>query len=215
VAAPGSSTTYASVEEIRRLIEASGYQCTSWAVRPDPLNALEMADCSDAVLFSIHEDPAQVALAITTKNDLLFSLLEDAPDSVHLIGPNWLISCGADRDLCEGWIGVVGGRIHVASPPATIEFSPDDFAVELIVLENQCFNSAGALITVEPKLSILGAQPAPEQTLTVIYEIHGGESVETRNLEVSGGQYTYDESTISTADCADELSATVVDVLER
>jgi hypothetical protein len=145
----------------------------------------------------------------------MFSLLgEDAPDSIHVRGANWLISCG-DRALCESWIPVVGGQLHVASPPVQVEFAPEDFTIELVVLESQCFNTAGALVTVEPELAINTIKPTAGQTLTIVYEIHGGENVETYNLEVEGTSYSYDEHTVSTETCEPELTAEVVDVISR
>lgn len=99
---------------------------------------------------------------------------------------------------------------------ATETFDEDDFLVELIILESQCFNSAGALVTVEPDLTLTAATgPAPDQELTIVFEIHGGEFVETRRLDVTGDSYSYEEYVVSTESCEYDLSTEIVQVINR
>ena len=100
---------------------------------------------------------------------------------------------------------------QAASTTSRVEATTSDFIVELIVLESECFNTAGALVTVEPDLfsDVTG-------NYTIVYEIHGGEAVETLRLELSDdGSYSYSEHTVSTASCEYDLSTEVVNVIER
>ena len=92
---------------------------------------------------------------------------------------------------------------------------PEGFSINLVVTESQCFDTAGALVTVEPELTIVLRQPAPDETVTVVYEVHGGEAVETFSFDLTGTEYSYDPLVISTATCDAVLSARVVDVMER
>lgn len=101
---------------------------------------------------------------------------------------------------------------------ADVSLDEDDFMIDLIILENKCFNTAGALVTVEPELVVsdLDSFLASGNEYTIVYEVHGGEAVNTYNLSLdSDGNYTYDQETISTASCDFELVAEVVRVLQR
>ena len=91
----------------------------------------------------------------------------------------------------------------------------EDFALELIVFENQCFGSAGGTTTVEPDLAVLRSFGGGDYTL--IYEIHGGEDgTETYNLDIhDDGTYTKDQERINTANCSDELTVEPVRLVER
>lgn len=105
----------------------------------------------------------------------------------------------------------------VSHSPATTEVdsavSLDDFQLDLIVLESQCFDTAGGLVTIEPDLSIPGASYDGQATL--VYEVHGGDSVETFRLELDGTNFTYNEETISTPTCSSHLTAVPVRLIER
>jgi hypothetical protein len=92
-----------------------------------------------------------------------------------------------------------------------------DFMLDLILLEDECYGSAGALLTVEPDLTWLGNDSKLDagEDWTLIYEIHGGEyGTETYNLTVHGddGSYSYDEHIISTASCYYDVSVEIVRV---
>ena len=104
-------------------------------------------------------------------------------------------------------------------PPRTTttlrSFSPSDFSVELVIIESDCFNTAGALVRVEHALTLTAAVPADNQRVTVIFEIHGGENVETKSIDVTGSSYTVEDHRISTASCTYDLTAEVVNVLNR
>jgi hypothetical protein len=104
----------------------------------------------------------------------------------------------------------------ITTTTAAEAFDEGDFLVELVVLEDECFNSAGALVTVEPDLTLTSTrEPAPDQELTIVFEIHGGENVETQRIDLTGDSYSYEEHVVSTESCEYELSAEVVQVIER
>lgn len=95
-----------------------------------------------------------------------------------------------------------------------VSFDLDNFSVELIVTESECFGSAGALVTVEPEMTVVNLPP-DDYRATLVFEIHGGEADETANLEIDGAEYSYDELLISTASCDYELSVELVRLIER
>lgn len=83
-----------------------------------------------------------------------------------------------------------------------------DLTLTLIVIETQCFGSAGGLVTVQPELGV-DAYAHVGQEYLLIYEIRGGEyGAETDSLEMhTNGTYSYTtERTISTTSCDDKLS---------
>ena len=79
---------------------------------------------------------------------------------------------------------------QAVSTTRRVEATTSDFIVELIILESNCFDTAGALVTVEPDLftDVTG-------NYTIVYEIHGGEAVETLRLELSDDGATAIRST--------------------
>jgi hypothetical protein len=102
--------------------------------------------------------------------------------------------------------------------PATTE-APEteitlaDFEVSLVTLDSECFDSAGGLVTVEADLAINGGTYPGKATL--VYEIHGGEHVETHSLELEDDRYSTDQNTVSTASCSAHLTAIPVNLIER
>jgi hypothetical protein len=96
-----------------------------------------------------------------------------------------------------------------AEPPITI----GNFEVELVVIENVCYNTAGANITVRPQLVVNRMPPAGYEAI-LVYEIHGGEAVQTFNIEITGSENSTSEQRISTESCDDELSVELVNLLE-
>lgn len=105
-------------------------------------------------------------------------------------------------------------RVTPAAPPITVvatteapasDVSISDFSIELVVLENQCFDTAGALVTVKPMLNTLTGHYDGQATL--VYEVHGGEAVETYNIEVDGDNYTTSKLHIQTPTCNVNLTA--------
>jgi len=107
------------------------------------------------------------------------------------------------------------------SAPATTEapetddapYTLDDFTIELITLESECFDSAGALVTVEPDLYIRDGEYPGKATL--VFEIRGGEHTETFRMELDGDGYTTNEEMIATATCSANLTAVPTNLIER
>jgi hypothetical protein len=106
-------------------------------------------------------------------------------------------------------------------PPTATSVPPpeptiDDFLIELIVMEKQCFGSAGCLITVRPELTFINLESLPSgKSYTLIYEIYGGEDgTLTFNLTIEGDHYRFNEETISTANLNDELTVEAVRLIE-
>ena len=91
-----------------------------------------------------------------------------------------------------------------------------NFDVELIIIEKQCFGSAGCLITFEPDLQYHGGIKLHGQ-YRLVYEVDGtdGQGPPQFSVMINGDQYTPSEHTVTTGSEADELSARVVRLLER
>lgn len=98
-----------------------------------------------------------------------------------------------------------------------VELTTDDFLIELFVIEDECFGSAGALVTVEPDLTYVGANPYPGGEHLLVFEISGVEGgTETYNLTVhDDGNYTYNQEMLSTTSCDYNLGVEVVGVRSR
>lgn len=102
-----------------------------------------------------------------------------------------------------------------------LEAEARDFDIALIVLEKQCFGSAGCLVTVIPEVAFSGirypydcVEMLPGKTYTLIYEIYGGEDgTLTFNLTIEDGGYAAKETMISTAHKDDELTVKAVRLL--
>ncbi|MGV0815656.1 hypothetical protein ABQF34_27210 [Mycolicibacterium boenickei] len=97
--------------------------------------------------------------------------------------------------------------------PAALPPTAADFAVGVIVTEQQCFGSAGCSYhyTIDPQY--VGTGPLPE-TPTVIFKVIGGDQDQVGNFTVDAdGTATFDrETTISGPEGAD-LQATVTEIL--
>ncbi len=93
------------------------------------------------------------------------------------------------------------------------EPTPQDFTIELLVIESQCFDSAGANVTIEPSVKYDG--PAIPGEWVLSYEIQGGENVERFSIEGDGGDISFDQQLISTASCDDVLTAVPVQLIVR
>lgn len=91
-----------------------------------------------------------------------------------------------------------------------------DFMVELIVVEKQCFGSAGCNVTIEPELFYDGPPLPSSARYTLVYEVQGGEDGPlTFNIDIEGDSYSYDQELISTARSEDELTVELVRLLSR
>lgn len=77
---------------------------------------------------------------------------------------------------------------------------PSDFQLEVIVIEQECFGSAGCIVTYRIQVAYAGAQaPDPKQTFTVSYDLLGGEEPEIGSFSVRGTSVSVSSSeTVST-----------------
>lgn len=101
------------------------------------------------------------------------------------------------------------------TPTPTPTVSTDDFRIKLKVTEQQCFGSAGCMVTVRPKLSAdFDALPA-EGSVEITYKVSGDESgpvIETTSLDLSTTRYDVSEIMLSTASSSVVPAAKVTDV---
>jgi hypothetical protein len=102
---------------------------------------------------------------------------------------------------------------------STSSITINNFRIDLIVIEKQCFGSAGCLITMRPDLVYLdnGQGPVPKnRSYLLVYEVYGDEDgTLTFNLLIEGDQYTFNDILISTANIEDEISVKVVRLMDN
>lgn len=99
--------------------------------------------------------------------------------------------------------------------PEVYEASPEDVTIDLLVLESQCYGSAGCLVDVEPDVSI-NTYALDGVAFSVTFEVTGDESgtvVQTIEVDASGTYYV-DSVYLSTvgADVKPEATVTRVTV---
>ncbi len=104
------------------------------------------------------------------------------------------------------------------APTTTVaphEWVPADFAITLTVIESSCFDTAGAVVRYEPALSLLSTEKW-DKTATIIFEVLGGDSVETKSFDITpDGKYSASRDSIQTPRCSDVLTAVVTKILLR
>ncbi|MGH9118215.1 MAG: DUF4190 domain-containing protein [Acidimicrobiales bacterium] len=89
--------------------------------------------------------------------------------------------------------------------------APDDITLDVVVLSEQCFGSAGCNVSFELDMMLLSE--VPDANYRVIYEVSGDESGPiTGTIDVTGDQYVVFEEFASTASADTELTATVTGV---
>lgn len=108
------NTRYESVFDMREIVEDAGITCDTWEVIGDVINAVERAECTRTVVFSIHESASQARAAVDDVAAVSTGLLDRR--SGHLIGPNWSMNCGDDVELCERLLPALGGELDVQHP---------------------------------------------------------------------------------------------------
>jgi hypothetical protein len=90
-----------------------------------------------------------------------------------------------------------------------------DFAINLVVVEDQCFDTAGALVTFEPEVKYSGPN-LTGQTWSLTYQLNGGKSPNIYTIEGSGNDFTVnDRQRVQTRTCQDVLTATPIRVTVR
>lgn len=65
----------------------------------------------------------------------------------------------------------------------------------------------------EPELTLTEIPP-DDYSATIIYEVHGGDQVDTHSIELEGSQYSYDSVFIGIDSCDYELTAVPVRIRE-
>lgn len=124
-----------------------------------------------------------------------------------------LAACGGE-DITARWAGEPEPAKRLpAAPAAETEWSIDDFSIDIVVIEDKCYDSAGALMTIEPDVSIRGGSYDGQATL--VYEVHGGGINDTFNVEIDGDRYSYDQELLDVDRCNVTLTATPVRLIER
>lgn len=100
--------------------------------------------------------------------------------------------------------------------PEAEPLTPADFAVELVVLESQCFGSAGGTIEAEPELTLnTGRTDGVWQVTYEVTNLEHGPELYTIEVDMAEGSYTYDALRLSTASCEDQPAVSVTAVRER
>ena len=95
------------------------------------------------------------------------------------------------------------------------EPQPADFQIGIVETERSCFGSAGCNITYRIDVTYVGAQPIDSSaSYTVVYEVHGGDDLQTKNFEIRGSDIEYSEEIIGTPPNP-SLSAVAVRVLDN
>lgn len=90
-----------------------------------------------------------------------------------------------------------------------------DFQIGIVETERSCFGSAGCNITYRIDVTYVGVQPLDSSaSYTVVYEVHGGDDLQTKNFEIRGSEIEYSEELISTPPNPN-LSAVAVRVLDN
>ncbi|GAA3011860.1 hypothetical protein [Actinokineospora diospyrosa] len=111
-------------------------------------------------------------------------------------------------------IGVAGDAAVVDEVAPLPLPTPADFTIAIIVLEKDCFGSAGCSIVYRINPTYTGATPLPtDRTLTVIYEVTGGEDAKIGHFTITGGTAAFDEKeALATKSAKAELVAKVTSV---
>jgi hypothetical protein len=131
-----------------------------------------------------------------------------------------LSACG-DKDgvLETGSANAVESAVEPATPiteSLSSSVSTSDFDVSMFITENECYNSAGALITAEPDLTYIGTEDIDGREFTIVFDVTGGGMRQTGSVELhADGQYSYGSEMYDTPTCVSTLTATVTDVRER
>jgi hypothetical protein len=104
-------------------------------------------------------------------------------------------------------------------PDANTDPQPADFQLEVVVLSQECFGSAGCNVTYELDITYLPTVPLEDDgEWTLVYEVTGGEDgPQIGSMTLRGdGSVTYQgETFISTAAAGSPLTATVTAVRQK
>lgn len=112
---------------------------------------------------------------------------------------------------------VQGGAVipapTTADVPTTAALAPraSDFIVTLNVVDDTCFDTAGASITVQPALTYNG--PAIKGDWTLTYSVIGGTSSDIHSIDITGAGFRAEQQQVDTPTCSGTPTAAPVSVL--
>jgi len=104
---------------------------------------------------------------------------------------------------------------QAATAPTGYAPAPVDFTLQVVTLEEQCFGSAGCLVTFQVTATYVGPQqPDPTRTFTAVYDVQGGNEPLTHRFTIDAGAITPPtEQMIQTNAPRTPLTATVTTTL--
>jgi hypothetical protein len=106
---------YRDVAELRGELESkTSVRCTAYEEIASPTGALERATCTTEIVLSIYLDQEQAEATAKQIGELVAGSL--ATDSIHLVGENWTVNCGADRALGDELQAALGGELVISKP---------------------------------------------------------------------------------------------------
>ena len=102
-----------------------------------------------------------------------------------------------------------------AATTAPAPFRLTDFSVDVIVVENKCYGSAGCNVQYTIKANYLGAADLTGRHAKVVYAVLGGSQSQTESFTLDGYTTHYEETSgISTDSENAVLSAKVSNIIE-
>ena len=105
--------------------------------------------------------------------------------------------------------------VETTAPTPAPTVTKDNFRVRLKITEQQCFGTAGCMVTVKPKLAANFDSLPAEGTVDITYKVSGDESgpvIETTTLDLSTTRYDASEILMSTTSSSVVPTAKVTDV---
>jgi len=98
-------------------------------------------------------------------------------------------------------------------PAGEVTPKPSHFHISIRTLKKSCFGSAGCNITYQINPAYVGPPLADDQTVTVTYEVRGGEDPQINSFELEGTRASFsEEESISTPSSSSKLRAVVTEV---
>jgi hypothetical protein len=98
-------------------------------------------------------------------------------------------------------------------PTVQITPKPSHFHISIRTLKKACFGSAGCNVTYQINPAYVGPALGDDQTVTVTYEVRGGDDPQINSFELEGTRASFsEEEFISTPSSSSKLRAVVTDV---
>lgn len=100
-----------------------------------------------------------------------------------------------------------------ATTPAVLP-TPDQFQIDVIILDEKCFGSAGCRVKYQLKPTYIGPGSLSGTKLTVLYQVDGGSQPQIGNFKIVNGEYSVDRQTsIDTDSESSTLTAKATQIL--